>query len=259
MFIDDTGDVEDAATADPKRRYASISGVIFEWDYYHHVFEPAFRELSLKHFGLNSKGNARCLRRHDIMNKLGPFSVLADPERCAAWDEDIFALYTEAPFTVITSAVDKIAFYYKHPKWRGDMYLMLVQNAVERYYYFLKANESEGDVVAEELNRKKDRALSARYRRIVENGFQQHTGADLQRHLTSLEMKIRPKPDNVCGLQIADLLAAICFHHCHRIYGKGRGPRNFSAKVATLIEESKFYRHAVTGDPHGFGRIWRPK
>ena len=40
MSIDDTGEVENAATNVPTRRFASITGVIFEWGYYHRTFDP---------------------------------------------------------------------------------------------------------------------------------------------------------------------------------------------------------------------------
>ncbi|MER9741783.1 DUF3800 domain-containing protein [Mesorhizobium sp. M0187] len=257
MFIDDTGDVDDAATNDPKRRFASITGVIFEWDYYHHEFDPAFRQLKLDHFGLTSKGRPPILRRHDLMKRQGPFACLQDQATRATFDAAITQTYQDGQFTVITTAIDKIAFYHRFPNWRQDVYLFLIQNAVERYFYFLRNLNSTGDVMAEERGNK-DKALKARFRHVLDHGFQQVQPAHLQACLTSKEIKIKPKSDDQTGLQMADLLAAISFHKCHQIYGVGQGMTGFSHNVGELIEASKFYRNAA-GNPHGYGRVWRPQ
>jgi hypothetical protein len=259
MYIDDTGDVEDPATNDPKRRYASITGIIIEWDYYHNNFDAAFRSLKHEHFGLTSKGRPPILRRHNLMKCEGPFAVLSDPVRRTAWDEAIYSFYQLARYTVVTSAIDKIAFYYRFPHWTDDVYLMLVQNALERYYFFLRQHNATGDVMAEAMSAPKDRALKARYRHLLTKGFQQHTPANLARRFTSVELKVKPKSDDISGLQMADLLAAISFHICHQRYGNGRGLRGFSERVGKLIETEKFYRSPHNGSPHGFGRVWRPQ
>jgi len=260
MFIDDTGDVEDAATNDPKRRYASITGVIIEWDYYHKNFDVAFRSLKQEHFGLTSKGRPPILRRHDIMARQGPFAVLQDQAKRDVWDAAIFQFYQMAEYTVITSAIDKIAFYHRHQTWQGDIYLLLVQTAIERYFFFLRSKRAVGDVMAEAMSAKKDRALEARYRHLLTAGFQQHSAADLAKYLTSVELKVKPKSDDISGLQMADLLASICFHTCHARYGRvvGRGLTGFSKRVGDLVEAEKFYRHPQNG-PHGYGRVWRPQ
>lgn len=257
MFIDDTGDVTDAATNDPKRRFASITGVIFEWDYYHHHFDPLFRDLKLQHFGLTSKGRPPILRRHDLVKCNGPFACLNDSATRAAFDAAIFDVYEHSEFVVITAAIDKIGFYHRFPNWRQDVYQFLIQIAVERYFYFLRNLSSVGDVMAEERG-KHDKALKARFRDVMEAGFQQITPLLLQQHLTSKEIKIKPKSDDYIGLQMADLLAAICFHKCHQIYGTGTGMSGFSHQVGELIEASKFYRDS-SGNPHRYGRVWRPQ
>jgi hypothetical protein len=252
MFNDDTGDVEDAATNDPKRRYASITGVIVEWDYYHRNFDPNFRALKFEHFGNTTKGRPPTLRRHDLMKREGPFANLNDVRKREAWDSAIFEFYGIAEYAVITSAIDKIAFYYRYPKWRGDIYLLLVQNALERYFFFLRSRNAQGDVMVEAMSAKKDRALEAKYRHLLINGFLQHTHYDLIKYFTSVELKVKPKSDDISGLQMADLLAAICFHVCYAKYGQTVGPglAGFSRRVGELIEAEKFVRHPTLG-PHG--------
>lgn len=80
----------------------------------------------------------------------------------------------------------------------------------------------------------------------------------LQEVLSSREIKIKPKSQDVAGLQIADLLASTCFSHLRRTYSDGAEFYSFAMQIADLIEREKFYRTPQTGDPHGYGRIWRP-
>lgn len=257
MFIDDTGDVEDPATNDPKRRYASITGVVFEWEYYHTRFDKEFQELKTHHFGLTRKERPPILRRHNLVHAEGPFQGLSDDQKRAQWDSDILELYENAEYTVITVAVDKVAFYYKYPNWREDVYEFLIQLAIERFYFFLRNRDSTGDVMVEEMGKQKNSAIKTRYRKLLESGFQQHSAGALQTYLSSLEIKIKPKGDNYAGLQMADLLAAIAFHDCHQRYDNGRGLRGMSARVADIIQR-KYYCEGKNS-PTGYGCIWRPK
>ena len=257
MFIDDTGDVEDPATNAPERRYASITGIIIEWDHYHGGLSPYFEQMKTKHFGETRKERAPILRRHDLINALGPFECLKDPLKRKAWDETVLSFYERANYKVITVALDKIAWYYRFPNWRGDIYQELIQLAVERYYFFLRSENSTGDVMVEQMGKKKDQAIKKRYRHILENGFQQHRANALQSRLTSVEIKIKPKSDNIAGLQIADLLAAVSFQWMWSHYGNGVGPAGMSAQVAEIIR-GKYYARP-NGNPHGYGCIWRPR
>lgn len=258
MFIDDTGDVDNPTTADPKRRYASITGVIIDLDYYHSSFSVDFEALKLAHFGLTNKGRTPILRRHNLMIREGPFAKLKDSEKNHAWETACFDFYSVQPYTVITSSVDKLAYYWKHQNDRQDMYHMLITNAVERYFFFLNNSNSTGDVMAEAMSDKHDKALKSRFRYIMENGSSHKSAHELNRVMTSKEIKIKPKSDNIAGLQVADLFAAVSFHHCHQIYGNGIGPKGFSQRVAQLLEQQKYYRNRK-GNPHSYGRIWRPQ
>lgn len=257
MFIDDTGEVDNAATNQDERRYASITGVIFDLDYYRATFDDSFRAVKFRQFGETNKGRPPILHRRALIDGSGAFTCLRDPILRLQWDTRCLGLYARAEYRVITTCVDKIAFYYHHPKWDGEIYSMLVQNAIERYWYFLSSVDGQGDVMSESIG-KPDLALKARYAEAYDKGTEHFTAARLQERLTSREIKVKPKSDDISGLQMADLLAKSSFDHCRKIYANGTDQIGFSAKVSALLEADKYYRNE-NGDPHGYGRVWRPK
>lgn len=253
MFIDDTGNVNQTASNHPQNRYAGVVGVIMNLDYLYHRFEPSFAKLRAKHFG--DPPPVLHLRR--MKKAEGPFAVLADPDRRAHWERDCFSMYERAQYTVVSVCVDKIAFYAAHPLWTGTVYKMLVGNAIERFFYFLRSTGATGDVMAEAVNEKLDGDLKSMYRAFYANGTDHISSALLQPRLSSKEIKIQPKSDDMAGLQLADLLASTCFSHCKRHYAGGADYDTFAMRVAGLLEEEKFYR-SRDGNPHGYGRVWRP-
>lgn len=259
MFIDDTGCVKDEATNHPQRRFGGIVAVIFEIDYLRLRFEPGFDMLRRRHFGERPDGTLPVLhlRKMKNPNPLGPFASLLDQDARERWDRDCLRMYRIADYQVITVCVDKIEFYAEHPNWEGGIYEMLVGNAIERYFYFLR-KRGTGDVIAEATNGPLDQLLKALYRKFYENGTDHIPARLLRPVLSSKEIKIKPKSANVAGLQFADLLASTCFSHCKRIYANGPAFHPFSMQVADIVETQKFYRNATTNDPHGYGRVWRP-
>ncbi|BCH22091.1 DUF3800 domain-containing protein [Mesorhizobium sp. L-8-3] len=253
MFIDDTGNVHSRVSDHPQSRYAGIVGVIVSLDYLYNRFEPSFELLKVKHFG----NNPPILHLRKMKKAEGRFQSLKDADVRAAWEKDCFSMYERAQYTVISVCVDKAAFYAAHPNWHGGIYRMLVGNAIERYFYFLRSNNAVGDVMSEATNSQLDGELKALYRSFYEGGTDHIPEARLRPRLSSKEIKIQPKVDDIAGLQLADLLASTCFSHCKRIYTGGPEFDAFAMKVAALLEAEKFYR-SRSGNPNGYGRIWRP-
>src|ERR1700730_10237159 len=150
MFIDDTGNVDAKTSNDPLLRYGSITGVIFDRDYLSQTFDTSFRQVCKRHFGCDGTGVPHLLHRRvlAVPPKEGPFSVLRDESKRESWDSEAIRMFRLAKFTAITVSIDKIAFYYENPEWNGDFYEILVTNAIERFFYFLRS-QGTGDVVIE--------------------------------------------------------------------------------------------------------------
>lgn len=257
MFIDDTGNVHNTTSNHPQARFAGITGVIFEWNYLHDVFEPGFLTLKERHFGIDkTTGRPPVLHLRKMKKAMTPFECLVNAETRLKWQAGCFSMYRRAKYHVITVGVDKVGFYAKHPQWQGSFYELLVGDAIERYFYFLR-HRGIGDVMAETVNEDRDHELQRLYRRFYASGTD-HIPADLlQPVLTSTEIKIKPKVADIQGLQMADLLASTCFAHQRRLHVGGKEFDAFAMKVAAIIEADKFYRDP-RGDPNGYGRVWRP-
>jgi hypothetical protein len=259
MFIDDTGDVTSSTTNDPQNRYASISGVIIERNYLSSTFEPSFQKIVKRHFGEKPDGSPVVLHRRQMISppREGPFACLRDQIKRDAWDKACLDMMTRAAYTVITVCLDKVSYYYHHPKAKLDVYETFIQNAIERYFYFLKAH-GVGDVVVEAQNRGTDEAIKARFRTAIENGTEHITSDKLQAVFTSREINIEPKQAGYPGLQFADLIARPAFAHCRAHYAKDTSDLTaFARQISPILEDYKFYRDK-NGNPDGYGRVWRP-
>lgn len=261
MFIDDTGCVRDEATNHPQRRFGGVVATIFNLNYLRQTFEPGFDSLRERHFGRGANGHLPILHLRKMKNpsQHGPFAALSNNEYRERWEKDCFSMYQRAQYTVVSVCIDKVAFYAANPSWERSIYELLVGNAIERFFYFLRAHNATGDVMAEATNSSLDRQLKDLYLGFYNNGTQHISAQSLQNRLSSREIKIKPKSENVQGLQFSDLLASTCFSHCKRIYADGPEYDEFAMKVANLMENEKFYRHPTSGNPHGYGRIWRPE
>lgn len=259
MFIDDTGDVTNSTTNAPQNRYASISGVIFERKYLADTFEPGFRKIVRRHFGDQEDGAPVVLHRRAMISppRQGPFACLKEAPARDAWEKGCLDMMTRASYTVITVCLDKVAFYYHHPKAVLDIYETLIQNAVERYFYFLRAHGT-GDVIVEAQNPGTDGAIKQRFREVMENGTEHISSDKLQAVFTSREINIEPKKAGYPGLQFADLIARPAFAHCRAVYVKDTSDLTaFARQIAPILEDYKFYRDE-NGNPDRYGRVWRP-
>jgi hypothetical protein len=259
VYIDDSGNVDPKASNDPALRYGSVTGVVLSAAYLDKTFNSSFETISKRHFGTREDG-----RPHNLHRRLlgtppaeGPFSVLSDQERRARWDTTALRMFKLAEFTVITVAVDKVAWYYHYPEWNGDFYDILVRGLLERLFYFLRYR-GQAEVFIETKNGPRDLRVKHRFREGLEKGYDHIPAHRLQRVFTSREIRVLTKGDTRPGMQLADLIAGPALQHC-RFLATGRHPIEspFIRQVAAILEESKFYREEGKG-VEGCGRVWRP-
>jgi len=78
---------------------------------------------------------------------------------------------------------------------------------LERYVFFLKRRGMRGDVIAESRGGKEDTRLKASYARLWEQGTEYVDPQQFQEALTSKQLIVKPKLNNISGLQLADLIA----------------------------------------------------
>ena len=111
--------------------------------------------------------------------------------------------------------------------------------------------------MAESRGGKEDRRLKDSFEGIWENGTDFVEAKRFQERLTSRQLKVKLKANNIAGLQIADLIAHPSFRACVALREGRPLPENFGGRVAVILEQSKYDRHP-SGRIDGWGRKWLP-
>jgi hypothetical protein len=260
IYMDDSGNVDPATTNHPNQRYGSITAVILEADYLDTTFNASFAAIVQRHFGTNRDGSPLNLHRRVLSShqEHGPFAVLRDEAKRAAWDKEALRMFERAPYVVISACVDKVEWHARFPTWAGDFYEVLVQAALERAFYFLRGRGT-AEVNIETKGPVRDKRLKEQYRSALTNGYRYIPADKLRSVFNSIELNILTKADCKPGVQLADLIAGPAMQHI-RFLQTGRHPIKspFVAKLCRILDASKFYREGSKG-PEGYGRIWRPK
>lgn len=128
---------------------------------------------------------------------------------------------------------------------------------MERYVQWLNRRGHIGDVLAEQRGRAEDARLKDSFRRLYEEGTEYVSAEALRSALTSKELKVKPKSNNIAGLQIADLIAHPSYRSMKTERERKRLPNDFGTKVAEILAKSKYLR-SPGGKVDGWGRKWLP-
>jgi len=256
MYIDEVGNSDLGASADPNHRYLSLTGVVFGLDYVSQEVFPALEALKGRYFE-SHPDDPVIFHRKELVNKKPPFAVLKDPAVEAAFNQDLLRLLADLDYVVITAVIDKLEHQRRYTVWRYDPYHYCLTVLVERYVRWLQAHNSQGDVMAESRGGKEDRRLKDSFERLCEDGSE-YVGPELfASYFTSRQLKVKAKTYNIAGLQIADLVA----HPSYRAtlawhMGQSR-PDNFGGRIAAILEENK-YNRGFRNRIDGWGRKWLP-
>lgn len=122
---------------------------------------------------------------------------------------------------------------------------------IERYLFFLEHNKTLGDIMFESRGGKDDMRLKNSFEELYKNGTIFIKQDKFQNYLTSKQLKIKPKQNNISGLQLADLLAHPSRRDVLLKYGIINKEKNiFSDKIIQILQD-KYYKR--NGKIEGFG------
>lgn len=206
MYIDECGNPGLDTSENPNHRFLSLTGIIIDLDYTSKIIHPQIEKLKIKFFNYHPD-EPIVFHRKEMVNHLGPFISLKDDKIRANFDESLINLLKNWNYSVITICIDKKSHKDTYSTWRYDPYHYCMAVMLERYIFFLKDNQSIGDVMAESRGGKEDRRLKDSYLKLWEKGTDYISQIEFQKYLTSKELKVKPKLNNISGLQIADLIA----------------------------------------------------
>ncbi len=211
LYIDEVGNSDLGSSKDPNHRYLSLTGIIIEIDYVSKTVFPAIEALKRDYFD-SHPDEPIILHRKELVNQKPPFENLQDSVKQAAFNHSLLYLLQTLDYRVITVTIDKLEHNQRYQVWRFDPYHYCLTVMVERYLLWLKIQNAVGDVMAESRGGKPDIRLKDSFQRVFTNGSDFVTPEMFMTYLTSKQLKMKPKSDNIAGLQLADLIAHPSFH-----------------------------------------------
>ena len=196
---------------------------------------PAMQAFKFRHFGHDGV----VLHEREIRKKLGPFSMLTQPEVAAAFQEELTEILDRQPFEVIACVIDKdkLRQRYSQP---SNPYHLAMGFCLERLYLLLErdgALSGRSHVIFEARGKGEDEELELEFRRVC-------GGQNFFKKQMPLEVVMADKRVNSSGLQIADLVARPIGLSVLR---PGQPNRAYE------VIEKKFYRSCL-GEVDGYGR-----
>jgi hypothetical protein len=260
MFVDENGNCnlrEDLSNA--SNRFLCLTGVVMKLSA-HDELERLLKNLKVRCFGTNEI----ILHRREIIPGKPPFEVLKDPEIRNQFNAEILRIVEELQYGVLSVVIDKKSLVDRYTLLKAqDPYALALEFLMQRYQYWIqdynrKRGPATGDVLAESRGGREDRTTKETYRLIYEgNGYNKLESS--AQYLSSKEIKLKKKKDNIAGLQFVDLIS----HPARRyILSQQRllintNPVSFEQRIVDILVAKKFRTHR--GQIDGYGTVFFPK
>jgi hypothetical protein len=256
LYVDEVGNSDLRSADNPNHRFLSLTGVIFELEYVANILFPEIESLKQRYFG-SHPDNPIIFHRKKLVNKKYPFHALRDPNTEQSFNAELLSLLNTLQYTVITVVIDKKEHRDIYTTWQYDPYHYCLAVLLERFIFFLETHNILGDVMAESRGGAEDRRLKKSYKFLYEHGTEYVDSTRFQHALTSCELKVKPKLNNISGLQIADLIAHPSRRAILRSKGKIINERSIFGDKIEAILQRKYYK-SYTGKVWGYGKKLLP-
>lgn len=265
LYIDEVGHATIKSAPNDEERYLGLIGVCCNIEYIHTTLQPEMENL--KRFFVRSASTESHWRdpdeqskpivfhRKELASKTYPFEALKDPVVRETFDNELLECLTNWEYTVFIVVIDKEELKQKyvnpaHPYHYGMEILL------ERYVKWLGQMSAIGDVMAEARGGKEDRLLKEHYQKLYFAGTGYVSSTEISEALSSRELKLKQKTDNIAGLQLAEFLIRPCYYAALALKHNQPLPTNFGGKIEAIVQASKYYRSGERID--GYGRKWLP-
>lgn len=251
LYIDEVGN-DDVKTRE--EQFLSITGIITKKRGHDHIITSEIEQLKTDLFNHHPIIKPVILHRREIVRKEPPFEALWDEAVNIEWQTRILNLIEKLPYIAMTILIDKHEHVQRYPVWHFNPYHYCMRAIVERYVLWLNRQDLTGDVVAEPRFKQVDKALKKSFAYIYNHGTEHIPPAIIQKRLTSHEIKFDPKANNVCGLQLVEMIA----HPSHQsLKAEATGipmTAEFGKRVVEVLEKSRYSRNPKTKEISGWGR-----
>ena len=206
LYVDEVGNPDLESSDNPNHRFLSLTGVILELGYVQDVVHPQVEALKSKYFH-SHPDEPLIFHRKELLNAKPPFEALRAPSVRRQFDEELLGLLRHWEYVVISVCIDKKKHKETYSTWRYDPYHYCLAVLLERFVFFLQRVNAKGDVMAESRGGKEDKRLKRSFHGLWNKGTEYVDPQRFQDALTSRQLKVKLKANNVAGLQIADLIA----------------------------------------------------
>lgn len=245
IYIDEVGNADIESSDNPNHRFLSLTGVVLNLDYVSSVVHPQMEQLKSSYFA-SHPDDPVVFHRKEMVNAKDPFRVLRDPQTRERFDRGLLALLSSWEYTVISVCIDKKKHKDTYTTWRYDPYHYCLAVLMERFIFFLTQHHARGDAMAESRGGKVDMRLKDSFAGLWENGTPYVPPERFHEALTSKQLKVKPKLNNISGLQLADILAHPSRNEIlgdHGLLEKPLAP--FAVEIVRILQLKYYQRDGV--------------
>jgi len=243
IYIDEVGNSDLGSSDNPNHRFLSLTGVVIALDHASSIVHPQMEILKAKYFDYHPD-EPTVLHRKEIVNARSPFACLRDPKTRENFDRELLGLLASWHYIVISVCLDKKRHKETYRTWCFDPYHYCLAILLERYVLFLDRTDTCGDAMAESRGGREDRRLKDSFHRLWTRGTDYVEAAAFQSRLTSGKLKVKPKANNIAGLQLADLIAHPSrneiLHECNLL---GRPLAPFAKSIIQILQTKYDQQH----------------
>jgi hypothetical protein len=251
IYIDESGTHSYSVSTDITKRFLGLTGIIVDAETYETEVQP--RIIKLKKIFSPDPDDLPILHREDIIDKTGAFTKLNDPLVQAEFNTQLMSLLTGVDYCVCCVVINKTEHFAKYQKSANHPYHYCLTTMLERYVHYL-STRGRGDVMVESREKVEDTALKGAYQYFYNYGTYFLTSRHIQTHLSSQEIKVKPKTKGVEGLEFADLLALPTKLDVLKEYGVLSSLTvNFTKQIIDAIQP-KYCRWNADGRIKGCGK-----
>jgi hypothetical protein len=237
IYIDEVGNSDLESSDNPNHQYLSLTGIILELAHVEKIIYPQMQDLKNLYFH-SHPDDPTIFHRREMLNAEPPFEILKDPAVRSRFDKNLLDYLSMWQYTVISVCLDKKRHKETYTTWRYDPYHYCLAVLLERFAFFLNRHKVRGDAMAESRGGKEDRRLKDSFNRMWEEGTHYLSPDQFQNTLTSRQLKIKPKTNNIVGLQLADLIAHPSRNEILRDQGLLTRPMGaFAEKIIAILRE----------------------
>lgn len=151
----------------------------------------------------------------DIRKCEKEFKILFDIDLKAKFYKDLNASITKAPYTVISSVIDKEKYIKKYGKLRNDVYEIALSFIIERAIFLLDSKNEPNirlNLIIEKRGKKEDAKLKNHIYDLLRIGTYYITPERLNAY--NIKVYFVDKKENINGLQLSDLVAYPIARYC---------------------------------------------